>query len=46
MFGGAVVGAALVTHGQAWVALGVATGALLAVSVLAVRMSHTEPHTS
>jgi len=35
--------AALVTHGQAWVALGVATGALLAVSVLAVRMSTRSP---
>ena len=43
MFGGAVLGAVLVMHGQAWVALGVATGLLLAVAVLAVRMSHTRP---
>jgi uncharacterized membrane protein YoaK (UPF0700 family) len=46
MFGGAVLGAALVMHGQAWAALGVATGLLLAVAALAVSTSHTHPQVS
>ena len=46
MFGGAVLGAALVIHGQAWAALGVATGLLLVVVALSAWTSHPDPRTA
>ena len=46
MFGGALIGAELVMHGQAGAALGIATLVLLTVAALAARAFRTHPHNS
>jgi uncharacterized membrane protein YoaK (UPF0700 family) len=46
MFGGAVLGAALVIHGQAWEALGTAVGLLVAVAAVSGWTSHRETQSS
>ena len=46
MFAGALLGAALVIHGQSEAALGAATGLLLMVAALSAWTSHPEPHTA
>jgi uncharacterized membrane protein YoaK (UPF0700 family) len=46
MFGGAVLGAALVIHAQAWEALGTAVGLLVAVAAVSGWTSHLHPSTS
>ena len=46
MFGGAVLGAALVIHAQAWAALGTAIGLLVAVAAVSGWTSYRHPQTS